>query len=112
MGFDSQADHRVGIEAIVQVLEYIREDAAEMQDVEEANILWKIGAFICVLTAACLRGYEGFYLDLGTLRANIHKGRDGTVPKGIRTNIILTEQMCRNLPHVSIPLLGKFKAQV
>ena len=111
MGFDSQADHGVGIEAIVQVLEYIKEDAAEMRDIEEANVLWKIGAFICVLTAASLRGYEGFYLDLGTLRANIHKGREGVVPKGIRTNIILTEQMCRNLPHVSVPLLGKFKAQ-
>jgi len=111
MGFDSRADHGVAIEAIVQVLQYIREDAVEMRDVEEANLLWKIGAFICLLTAASLRGYEGFYLDLGTLRANIHKGRNGVVPQFVRTNIILTEEMCRKLPHVSVPLLGKFKSQ-
>lgn len=111
MGYDSTADHAVSMEAIDLALEYIKEDAEETDDVEEEKLLYKVGAFICLLTAASLRGYEGFYLDLGALRANIHKGKDGIIPPGIKTNTILTEAVCRNLPHVAIPLLGKFKAE-
>ena len=64
MGYDTQADHAVPMEALVTLLDYIKRDAEECRDRLEANELWKIGAFICIVTSASLRGYEGFYTDL------------------------------------------------
>ena len=120
MGYETMADHGVSIMAIVNmimaivnVLTFIRRDAdtAELlNDQEEANELWKIGAFICVVTAASLRGYEGFFTDLAGLIENIHKGREGDIPENAMKKI-LTEEDCLSLPHVCLCLLGDFKGE-
>jgi len=113
MGYETMADHGVPIMAIVDVLIYIRRDAdnAEfLDDQMEANELWKIGAFICIVTAGSLRGYEGFFTDLAGLIENLHKGREGKVPENAMKKI-LTEDDCLRLPHVCLCLLGDFKGE-
>jgi hypothetical protein len=58
--------------AIVHLLDLIRIDADEAEEagsVVEANELWKGGAYVCILTAASLRGHEGFFLELAGLWA-------------------------------------------
>ncbi len=81
----------------------------------EANELWKGGAYICILTAASLRGHEGFFLELAGLRKHLAKGRVkgrvGDVPVALNKSTLLTEEVCRNLPHVTLCLLGKFKGE-
>lgn len=114
LGYDTHADHAVSIEAIVKCLHLIKEDAAELaldaETLPEANQLFKLGAFICVLTAGGLRGYEGFYTDLAGLRQHLHKGKDGVIPDKVKNcNNLLSEEECKNLPHVVLPLLGNFK---
>ncbi len=78
---------------------------------EAANKLWKVGAYVCVLTAASLRGHKGYYLDLTGMRKHLDKGREGIIPPGICKNTLLSEEEYRNLPHVTICLLGTFKGE-
>ena len=66
---------------------------------------------MCILTAASLRGHEGFYLELAGLRKHLAKGRVGVIPPGLSKSSLLTEEMCRDLPHVTTCLLGKFKGE-
>ena len=98
----------------MKCLQLIKEDAAELaldaETLPEANQLFKLGTFICVLTAGGLRGYEGFYTDLAGLRQHLHKGKDGVIPDKVKNcNSLLSEEECKNLPHVVLPLLGNFK---
>ena len=111
MGFDTQADHGVSMKALVTLLDYIKTDAENAETVEEENELWKIGAFVCMVTSGSLRGYEGFYADLAGLKLNIHKGRDGVVPDNINADSILSEEAAHNLPHVPLCLIGNFKGE-
>ncbi len=100
--------------AIVHFLDLIRIDAEEAEEagsVVEANELWKGGAHVCILTAASLRGHEGFFLELAGLRRHLSKGRVGIVPAVLNKSTLLTEEVCRNLPHVMLCLLGKFKGK-
>jgi hypothetical protein len=100
--------------AITHLLGLIELDAAEAEALgseEAANELWKAGACICVLTAASLRGHKGFYLDLAGMRKHLDKGRVGTIPPGINKNTVFLEEVCKNLPHITICLLGKFKGE-
>ncbi len=64
-----------------------------------------------MLTAASLQGHEGFYLDLAGVRKHLHKGRTGVILPSINRQTVLTEEVCRHLPHVTICLLGKFKGE-
>jgi hypothetical protein len=74
MGCQAQPNHGLLIGAIVYLLDtnvylldLVSEDAREVERLNcatDANELWKIGAYICTLTCASLRGHEGFYLDL------------------------------------------------
>ena len=75
MGFDTQANHAVPMEALATLLENIKKDAKECRDRLAANKQWKIGAFICMVTLVSLRGYEGFYADLARLRTHLEKGK-------------------------------------
>ncbi len=59
--------------------------------------------------AASLRGHERFYVELAGLRKHMSKGRLGVVPPGLNKSTLLTEEACKNLPHVTVCLLGKFK---
>ncbi len=114
MGLQSQLNHGLLIGAIVHLLELINEDAKEAErlgDSAGTNKLWKVGAYICLLTAASLHGHEGFYLDLAGVRKHLAKGRVGTIPAGLNKSTVLTEEVCLKLPHVTICLLGNFKGE-
>ena len=114
MGSQLQPNHGLLIGAIIRLLDLIDEDAKEatrLDSVLEANELWKVGAYICVLTAASLRGHKGFYLDLAGMQKHVSKGREGVVPAGLNKNTMLKEEDCLSLPHVTICLLGKFKGK-
>ena len=115
MGCQSQPNHGLLIGAIIRLLGIMREDAAEATRTDviaEANELWKVGAYVCVLTAASLRGHEGFYLDLAGMRKHVEKGRTGVIPAGLNKSTVLKEEDCLRLPHVTICLLGKFKGEM
>ena len=114
MGCQSDPNHGLLIGAIVHLLALMRSDAEEAKEagsMAEADELWKVGAYVYILTAASLRGHEGFYLELAVLRKHLAKGRVGVIPPGLSKSSLLTEEMCRDLPHVTICLLGKFKGE-
>ncbi len=115
MGCQLQPNHGLLVGAIVHLLALINKDTKEAKRLglkTDANELWKLGAYVCVLAAASLRGHKGFYLDLAGMRKHLHsKGRFGDVPVGINKSTILTEEVCRKLPHITICLLGKFKGE-
>ena len=114
MGCQSDPNHGLLIGAIVHLLNLIRIDAEEAEgagSVLEGNELWKCGAYVCILTAASLHGHEGFFLDLAGLRKHLAKGRGGVVPAALNKSTLLTEEVCKNLPHVTLCLLGKFKGE-
>jgi len=79
----------------------------------DANYLWKVGAYVCVLTAASLRGHEGFYVELAGLRKHLSKGKEGAIPIGlvITKEVVLSEEVCASLPHDTVALLGHFKGE-
>jgi hypothetical protein len=110
MGSKSKANHGTTVEVLKTVCDNIAFDAEHADTVEEANELWKIGAFLCLSTAGSLRGYETFYMDLEGIRKYIDVGKNGVLPKRrITKSTLLSEKECQELPHVVIPLLGKFK---
>ena len=116
MGSQSQPDQAVKMSAIVHLLHLVRADAQSAEDsgyLSDADYLWKVGAYVCILTAASLRGHEGFYLELAGLRKHLSKGKNGFVPPGlvISKEVILSEEVCGNLPHVTVTLMGHFKGE-
>ncbi len=54
---------------------------------------------------------RGIFLELAGLRKHLAKGRVGVVPVALNKSTLLTEEVCRNLPHVTLCLLGKFKGE-
>jgi hypothetical protein len=56
------------------------EEAKEAGSMAEADELWKVGAYECILTAASLQGHKGFYLELAGLHKHLAKGRVGGIP--------------------------------
>ena len=101
MGYDTHADHAVLMEALVILLDYTKKDAEECRDQLEANELWNIGAFICMVTSASLMGYEGFYTDLSGLRTHLEeKGQNGVVPPDLTHKSILKEKAVASLRHI------------
>jgi hypothetical protein len=114
MGYQSDLSHGLLTGAIVHLLDLIRIDAEEAEEAGaalEANKLWKVVMYVCVLMAALLRGHKGCFLELAGLRKHLSKGRIGVVPVVLNKSTVLTEEPCRNLPHVTVYLLGKFKGK-
>jgi hypothetical protein len=114
MGCQAQPNHGLLIGAIAYLLDLVSKDAQEAEQLNcatDANELWKIGAYICTLTCASLRGHEGFYFDLAGVRKHLSKGRVGMIPVGLNRSTVLKEEDCLNLPHITICLLGKFKGK-
>ena len=111
MGYKARANHALSIAAMVHTIGLIREDALASPLRPESEYLFKVGAFLTFCTAAALRGYEGFYLDLAPLIRHMERGRFGQVPSNLTKTTVLTEEECKNLPHVVLPLLGKFKGE-
>ncbi len=57
MGCQLQPNHGLLIGAIIRLLDLINEEAnkaARIDAIREANELWKVGAYVCVLTVALL----------------------------------------------------------
>ena len=104
-------DYSLGPSCTLALMRSDVEEAKEAGSMAEADELWKVGAYVCILTAASLRGHEGFYLDLAGLCKHLAKGRLGVIPPGLSKSSPLTEEMCRDLLHVTICLLGKFKGE-
>jgi hypothetical protein len=114
MGCQSDPNHGLLMGVIVHLLDLIKIDAEEAEEAGaalEANELWKVGAYVCILTAALLRGHKGFYLELAGLQKHLSKGKMGIVPAVLNKSTLLTKEACRNLPHVTVCLLGKFKGE-
>ncbi|KAL7550466.1 hypothetical protein ACHAWF_013693 [Thalassiosira exigua] len=111
MGSKSKANHGTTMEVMVRVLHYIQMDAEAAEDLEVANELWKLGAYLAVSTAASLRDTEAFMMDLAGMWQHVDTGREGVVPPNINKSTILSEQQCLNLPHVAICLYGKYKGE-
>jgi hypothetical protein len=102
--------------AVIHLLHLLRADAQSAEEtgyVSDANYLWKVGAYVCVLTAASLRGHEGFYVELAGLRQHLNKGKAGSIPPGLSVTkeVVLSEEVCAHLPHVTVALLGHFKGE-
>ncbi len=114
MGCQSDPNHGLLMGAIVHLLDLIRIDAEEAEvagTVLEANELWKAGAYVCILTAASLCGHKGFFLELAGLRKHLSKGRMRAILVVLNKSTLLTEEACKNLPRVTVCLLGKFKGE-
>lgn len=111
MGFDTRKQLYLPIPVILEQLRLVKRDAEDTEDPHYSKTLYKFGSLICILTAASLRGHEGFYTDLAATRKHITKGRDGVVPTNVLKRAILTEEECSNLPEVCLCLLGKFKGE-
>ena len=112
MGYETAANHGVNMKALVAVLDFIKADIEACDNSLERNQLIKVGAFICLVTACSLRGYEGFYLDLAGVRRHIDKGRTGVIPANLSSKSIITDEEAALLPHVAVCLLGKFKGEL
>ena len=116
MGSQAQPDQAVRMGAIVHLLYLVKSDALSAEETgyaSDANYLWKVGAYVCVLTAASLRGHEGFYDELAGLWQHLSKGRAGAIPASllITKEVILMEEVCVKLTHVTVTLLGHFKGE-
>jgi hypothetical protein len=114
MGSQSEPNRGLLMGAIVYLLSLVTMDAEEAEESgfhADANKLWKVGAYVCILTAASLRGHEGFFVDLTGLRDNLSAGRFGVIPAGfvIDKGTLFTEEICNDLPHVTVAMLGHFK---
>ncbi len=115
MGCQAEPNHGLLIGAIVHLLTILSVDAQERGGgglEVEANELRKAGAYLCTLTVASLHGHKGFYMDLAGLQDHLPRGKDGHVPPGLKQSSVLTEEMCMDLPHVTVCLLGKFKGEI
>ena len=61
MGSQSELNRGLLMGAIVYLLSLVTMDAEEAEESgfhADANKLWKVGAYVCILTAASLRGHE------------------------------------------------------
>jgi hypothetical protein len=112
MGHKSKANHALPMSALVQAINFIKEEAEAKPTSAEANYLWKVGAYLTFCTAGSLRGNEGFFMDVSGVRQFADVGKDGTMPTKLKTTTILSEEVCMNLPHVVLSLLGKFKGEL
>ena len=78
-----KADHSITIDAILECLDRIMYNIEHADSAQEANHLWKVGAFICMVTSSSLWGYEEYYTDLPGLRANVDSGHGELSPEVI-----------------------------
>jgi hypothetical protein len=112
MGCQSDPNHRLLIGAVVHMLALLRADAEEAEEAGsmlEANELWRVGTYVCMLTADSLQGNSSFYMELTGLAPG--KGRGETIHATLNKTTLL-EEVCRNQPHMTVCLLGKFKGEM
>jgi hypothetical protein len=111
MGFETNNQLATPIDAVIRQLELIDADIDDAADHKARHFLIKVGALIAILTAASLRGHEGFYLDIAATQKHLPKGKHGRLPRNALKRKVFTEAEAKNLPEVCICLLGKFKGE-
>jgi hypothetical protein len=111
MGYETNNQLAVPIDAVVRQLELIEADIEDASDEKSRHFLVKVGALIAILTAGSLRGHEGFYLDIAATQNHLQKGKEGRIPRNALKRKVFTEAEARTLPEVCICLLGKFKGE-
>jgi hypothetical protein len=111
MGFQTNNQLALPIDAVIRQLELIDADIDDAADDKARHFLIKVGALIAILTAASLRGHEGFYLDIAATQKHLPKGKNGRLPRNALKRKVFTEAEAKNLPEVCICLLGKFKGE-
>jgi hypothetical protein len=97
--------------AVLRQLELILQDIEDEDDVSQKSFLIRLGTLITILTAASLRGNEGFYLNIAATMKHLAAGRNGVAPTGGVKRKIFTEKEASSLPEICICLLGKFKGE-
>ncbi len=50
-------------------------------------------------------------MELVGFQKHVSKSRLGVVSPGLNKSILLTEEACKNLPHMTVCRLGKFKGE-
>ncbi len=73
MGYTTEANKALRIDAVVKLLELVREDAEEAPPGYAAD-LYKFGAAVVVAQCGSLRGPEVLTMDLSGLRTHISLG--------------------------------------
>ncbi len=116
MGSQSKPNRGLLMGAIVYLLSLLTLDAQEAEEAGfhgDVNNLWRVGAHVCILAAAGLWGHEGFFVDLPEIRKNLSSGRFGAIPLGlvIDNDTLFTKEVCTNLPHVVVALMGHSKGE-
>ncbi len=98
MGQDVRPDLAMSIGVLHALIEELVILGSEQTSEERMRLIISVIAYSTICFCASLRGHEGFYVDLHGLRLHINKGRcvtgDGKIP------------------HVVVPLLGRFKNEV
>jgi len=111
MGHQTKNQLSVPIGVVVRMLELVELDITVSENVSNTKALTRFGTLVTILTAASLRGHEGFYLDIAATRKYLNVGKVGTIPSGSMKNKILSEAESKALPRVCICLMGKFKGE-
>jgi hypothetical protein len=111
MGYETKNQQAMPFMAVLRQLELIAQDIDDEDDVSQKAFLIRLGALIAILTAASLRGHEGFYLDITATMKHLRTGRDGVVPTGGVKRKVFTEKEASSLPEICLCLLGKFKGE-
>ena len=106
MGYTSEANRALRIQAVVRVLELVKEEA-EASPIGLARDLYKFGAAVAVAQCGSLRGPEVLTLDLAGMRTHIDLGREGNIPR----DPMKVGQDLSGVPHLFFTLLGKFKGE-
>ena len=106
MGYTTEANKALRIDAVVKLLELVREDAEEAPPGYVAD-LYKLGAAIVVAQCGSLRGPEVLTMDLSGLHTHISLGIGGSIPD----DPLRIGQDLSAAPYVILTLLGKFKGE-
>lgn len=97
MGQDIRPDLAMSIEVLHALIRELEKLGVAGETLERKRLMVSVLAYVTICFCASLQGHEGFYVDLHGLRTHMHKGRENT---------------SGTIPHVVIPLLGRFKNEV
>ena len=106
MGYSTESNKALRIQAVVRLLAMVREEASDSPP-SYARDLYKFGAAVVTAQCGSLRGPEVLTMDLAGMHTHINLGREGTVPE----NPMVVGQDLSGATHVFFTLVGKFKGE-
>ena len=108
MGFIIKQNKAVSIDVMLALVESFQQDIIHAQKGSWERQKLCLGlSFSVIAFAASLRGSEGLKVDLPILKKLIHKGGQAS-PQNLKTGLT---PRSKDLPHVIIPLRGRFKGE-